>query len=103
MQLVLHLLFFLAGNEVLKISITESAGEAVMLQLEGQISGKWVDLLQLTAEDYLYRGAQLTLDLGKVHFSDRDGFALLKNLADRQVAILNPSPFIAQQIGSAVQ
>ena len=101
--MVLHLLFPLVGNEVLKISIMESAGEVVTLELEGQISGRWVDLLQLTTEDYLYRGAQLTLDLGKVCFSDRDGIALLKNLADRQVAIHKASPFIAQQIGLAAQ
>lgn len=98
-----NLLFSLSGNEVLKISIMESAGEAVTLQLEGQISGKWVDLLHLTTEDYLNREVKLALDLSKVHFVDRDGIALLKRLVRHQVAILNASPFIAQQITDAAQ
>ena len=88
---------------MLKISIVESAGEAVTLQLEGQISGKWVDLLQLTSEDYLYREAKLTLDLNKVRFVDRDGIVLLKKLVGHQVAILNAPPFIAQQITDTAQ
>ena len=85
---------------MLKISIVESAGEAVTLQLEGQISGKWVDLLQLTSEDYLHREAKLSLDLSKVRFVDRNGIALLTRLVRHQVAILNASPFITQQITS---
>jgi len=98
--LALRLHFSTAGNEVLKISILES-GEAVTLQLEGQLSGKWVDLLLLTSEEYLHRNAKLTLDLTKVQFADRDGITLLKRLVGRQVAILNASPLITQQIGSA--
>jgi hypothetical protein len=98
-----HLHFSLSGNEVLKISIVESAGEAVTLQLEGQISGRWVDLLHLTTEDYLNREAKLTLDLGRVRFADRDGIVLLKRLVGHQVAILNASPFIAQQITTTAQ
>ena len=100
-QLAPQLHFTLAGNEVLKISIVESTGEAVMLQLEGQISGKWVDLLQLTTEEYLYREARLFLDLSKVRFVDRGGIALLQKLVGHQVAVLNASPFIAQEIAAA--
>jgi len=100
--LATQLHFSPARNEVLKISIVESTGEAVTLQLEGQISGKWVDLLQLTSEEYLYRKARLTLDLARVRFVDREGIALLKKLVGHQVAILNASPFIAQQITAAL-
>jgi anti-anti-sigma regulatory factor len=89
------------GNKVLKILITESAGELALLQLDGQVSGRWVELLQLTCESYLQKGASLTLDLGNVSFSDRCGIALLKNLAHRRVAILNALPFIAEQIRTA--
>lgn len=101
--LALYLHSHFAGNEVLKIPIMESAGEAVTLQLEGQISGKWVDLLQLTTEEYLYREAKLILDLNKISFADRGGIVLLKQLVGRQVSILNASPFIAQQITAAAQ
>jgi anti-anti-sigma regulatory factor len=89
------------GNKVLKILITESAGELALLQLDGQVSGRWVELLRLTCESYLQKGARLTLDLGNVSFSDRCGIALLKNLAHRRVAILNALPFIAEQIRTA--
>lgn len=82
---------------MLRISIASTDGQTT-LQLEGQVSGKWVELLYLTCETYLQNGASLTLDLGMVSFSDRGGIALLKNLATRKVAIVNALPFIAEQI-----
>jgi ABC-type transporter Mla MlaB component len=83
---------------MLKISANEPAGERALLRLDGQVSGRWVKLLQGTCEAQLNKGAQVSLDLGNVSFADRDGIALLRSLADRQVAILNALPFIAEQI-----
>lgn len=85
---------------MLKISVTESVGLAVILFLEGQITGKWVELLRLVSETYIRKGTELTLDLSKVSFSDRDGVALLQNLAARRATIQNASPFLTQQIGT---
>lgn len=83
---------------MLRISANELAGESVLLQLDGQISGEWIKLLEGTCEAQLKNGAQVSLDLRNVSFADRDGIALLRSLADRQVEILNALPFIAEQI-----
>ena len=83
---------------MLRISANELAGESVLLQLDGQISGRWVQLLEGTCEAPLKKGAHVTIDLRNVSFADRDGIALLRNLADCRVEILNALPFIAEQI-----
>jgi anti-anti-sigma regulatory factor len=94
-----HLQLPVVENGMLKISILEAAGELVTLLLDGQISGKWVELLQETCEFLLAKGARVAVDLKNVSFADRDGIALLKNLTDRRVEILNALPFITGQIG----
>lgn len=86
---------------MLKISTIDSGGDSAILHLDGQISGRWVGLLEVTCDSFLHRGIQLTVDLSHVSFSDRDGIALLRRLELRQVTILNPLPFIAEQIKSA--
>jgi ABC-type transporter Mla MlaB component len=83
---------------MLKISIAEAAGESVTLQLDGQVSGRWVELLQATCELQLKKAARVTIDLKNVSFADRDGLALLRSLKDRRVEILNALPFMAEQI-----
>lgn len=83
---------------VLRISIIEAASEPITLQLDGQISGRWVELLRGTCEIQLKKDARVTLDLKNVSFVDREGMALLKSLRDRRVEILNALPFIAEQI-----
>jgi len=88
---------------VLRISITETAGELIALQLHGQISGKWVELLETTCEAQLKKSARLAVDLRNVSFADREGVALLRSLADRRVEILNALPFITEQIGKAAR
>jgi ABC-type transporter Mla MlaB component len=97
-----HLLFHVPGTAVLKITITEGAAERIALQLDGQVSGRWLDLLQTTCEAQLKKSAQVSLDLRTVSFADRDGIALLRNLQNRHVEILNAEPFIAEQIRTAV-
>jgi len=83
---------------VLRISIAEAAGEPITLQLDGQVSGRWVELLQRTWEAHLKKGVRVTINLRNVSFADRDGIALLKSLTNRQVEILDALPFIAKQI-----
>lgn len=86
---------------MLRISITEAANEWVTLLLDGQVSGQWVELLRSTCEGQLKKNARVTIDLKNVSFLDHDGIALLRNLRDRRVEILNALPFIAVQIGKA--
>jgi anti-anti-sigma regulatory factor len=85
-------------NLMLRISAKELTGGRVLLQLDGQVSGRWVKLLQETCEARLNEDEQLTMDLRNVSFADHDGVALLRSLAHRRVDILNALPFIAEQI-----
>ena len=86
---------------MLRISVIEAVGEPVRLRLDGQVTGRWVELLRRTCEAQLKKGARVTLDMENVSFADRDGIALLRSLTDRRVEILNALPFIAQQIREA--
>jgi len=86
---------------MLRISAVEVPGEPVLLRLDGQITGRWVKLLQRTSEARLRKGSQVTMDMKNVSFADRDGIALLRNLTDRRVEILNALPFIFEQIRRA--
>lgn len=88
---------------MLRIFITDASTEIVMLQLDGRISGRWVELLQRTCDVPLQRGARVSIDLKNVSFSDRDGISLLKDLRERGFELLNPSPFLAGQIGNLSQ
>jgi len=88
---------------MLRISVIEAADEPVTLHLDGQVSGRWVKLLQRTFEAQLKKSARVTLDLRNVSFVGRDGIALLQRLADRRVEIVNALPFIAEQIRKATR
>ena len=83
---------------MLRISAIAAAGGTVLLRLDGQVTGRWVMLLQRTCEAELKKGARVTIDLKNVSFADRDGIALLRGLTDSRVELLNPLPFLAEQI-----
>jgi len=87
---------------MLKISAIEAVGEPNILRLDGQVSGRWVKLLQKVCEARMRRGAQVAIDMQNVSFADRDGVALLHGLNVRGVKILNALPFIAEQIAKAL-
>jgi anti-anti-sigma regulatory factor len=87
---------------MLRISASKTAGGAVTLQLDGRLTGQWVELLKGTCEVRLKEDAHLIVDMQNVSFVDRDGFVLLKSLADRRVELLNILPFIAEQIRKAM-
>ena len=86
---------------MLKISVADAAGEEIRFWLDGQITGMWVGLLHGLCEAALQKGTRIILEMKNVSFVDRDGIALLKNLTDRQVKILDALPFIAEQITKA--
>jgi anti-anti-sigma regulatory factor len=86
---------------MLRISASEAVGGAVTLQLDGRLTEQWVALLKATCEARLKENAHVIIDMKNVSFVDRDGFVLLRSLADRRVEILNILPFIAEQIRKA--
>ena len=83
---------------MLKITRVGSLDQQVTLQLDGRMSGPWVELLRQSAESVLAEGARLTLDLQNIYFIDSEGVALIKTLKDCGVRDLNASLFVAEQI-----
>lgn len=83
---------------MLRISRVEAPDEAVMLRLEGQVRGPWVEELRRSCEQLLTTGSGLILDLTEVSFIDMDGVALCRRLRDRKVALMHCSPFVAEQL-----
>jgi anti-anti-sigma regulatory factor len=87
---------------MLRISVNEAGYELAIFELDGQVSGRWVELLRATCAAHFEKGVRVTIDLENVSFVDREGIALLRSLRDRRVEIRNALPFIAEQIKSAI-
>ena len=83
---------------MLKITSVVVSEKEVTLQLDGRVSGQWIELLRETAESVLNQGARLNVDLKNISFIDCDGIALLRNLIERGVPHINPPLFVAEQI-----
>lgn len=83
---------------MLKISEAVMSERDVTLRLDGQVTDRWLDVLRKSCDVMLSAGGRLTLDLGHVSFADADGIALLRSLVDREVRLLNASPFLAEQM-----
>ena len=82
---------------MLKITRVGSLDREVTLQLDGRVTGPWVELLRQYAESVLAEGARLTLNLQNVYFIDCEGVGLIKGLMDREVQVNAPF-FVAEQI-----
>jgi anti-anti-sigma regulatory factor len=87
---------------MLKISQADSGGGRFILRLEGVVVGPWVAELRETCERRLKDGGRLVLDMAEVSFADEDGVALLASLSRRRVRLLQPTPFLQEQLKSAV-
>lgn len=85
---------------VLKITKVASLDQEITLQLNGRVTGPWVDLLREYAEAVLAEGERLTINLENVHYIDDEGVRLIKSLMDREVQVDAPF-FVAEQIRSA--
>lgn len=83
---------------MLRISETSTSIDRVILLLEGQVGNHSTDIVWETVEKVLAQGRQLILDLAGVTFADRSGIALLRELQQRQVALINGSPFLREQL-----
>lgn len=83
---------------MLKIAQLERTPGRQTLRLEGQVVGPWVEELRRSCERVLEAGAAVTIDLSDVSFLDREGVALVRALTNRQVTIINSSPFVAEQL-----
>ncbi len=66
------------------------------LILEGRVVGAWVQVLNQECDAMLNTKDRLSVDLSQVSFVDRDGAALLKKLADRNVQFIHCPALIAE-------
>lgn len=85
---------------MLRIELFDRRDGTTTLELAGRVVGPWVDELSRSCERVLGIGGALTVDLGQVSFVDRDGVQFLKRLRARDVALVNCSPFITEQLKS---
>jgi ABC-type transporter Mla MlaB component len=83
---------------MLKIAHLQKTPGHQTLRLEGRVVGPWVEELRRSCERFLEAGDTVTIDLADVSFLDREGVVLVRALADRQVSLLNSSPFVAEQL-----
>ena len=83
---------------MLKITRAVLSEKEITLQLDGRVTGQWVQLLRDTAESVLGEGARLNVDLKNISFIDCEGIAVLRNLIQRGARYQNPPLFVAEQI-----
>lgn len=83
---------------MLRISEIRLLGDASTLRLEGEVTGDGVREVQQVIEQALASGLRLTLDLSELLFVDRDGVALFREFASRQVEFANCSPYLNEQL-----
>lgn len=82
---------------MLKISAIRKP-EGTWLQLEGSLTGSWVDELRRAAEHALADSQAVLLDLQQLWYVDLEGAALIRELLARRVVPMNGSPFIKRQL-----
>ena len=83
---------------MLKITRVATSDQEITLQLDGRVTGQWIELLRESAESVLAEGLQLTLDCENICFIDCEGLVLIKNLIGRRVRQVNAPLFVAEQI-----
>ena len=83
---------------MLKITRVVQPDQEITLQLDGSVSGQWIELLRESAASVLDEGLRLTLDLENICFIDCEGLALIKNLTGQGVRQVNAPLFVAEQL-----
>lgn len=83
---------------MLRISNISTSPNGVTLLLEGHVGQQTTDIVREAVAVVLAQGQSLTLDLSGVLFADRSGLALLRELQQRQVTLLNSSPYLKEQL-----
>jgi hypothetical protein len=84
---------------MLRITVVESSAIAVTLRAEGQITGPWVEELRTACNVHTSpHDVQLSLELADISFADNAGITLLRELRNRGVGFIRPTPFLAEQL-----
>ena len=83
---------------MLKITKVETSNQEITLQLDGRVTGQWIELLRDSAESVLEEEMRLSLDLKNICFIDCEGLAVIKSLMGRGVRQINAPLFVAEQL-----
>jgi anti-anti-sigma regulatory factor len=83
---------------MLRIVEEKATNKSMTLRLDGRLVNQWVGVLRLSCEQAFQNSSRLILDLAGVSFADHEGVQLLQQLEQQQVAFLNCSPFLREQI-----
>ena len=83
---------------MLKITRVVLSKQEITVQLDGRLTGQWVELLRESAELALEERLGITLDLENICFVDCEGLALIKSLIDRGVRPINVPLFVVEQL-----
>jgi len=83
---------------MLKIREVQDSTGATTLYLEGEILGPWLGEIRRCCDLVLSTGRHLTINLAEVSFVDREAMPMLRELAERHVALCDCSPFVAEQV-----
>lgn len=81
---------------MLKITRVATSHQEITLQLDGSVTGEWIELLGESAESVLEEGMRLVLDLENICYIDVEGLALIKRLIDRGVRQVKAPLFVAE-------
>ena len=85
---------------MLRITVVDTSCQSVRLRVEGRLTGQSVEELRQCCDlHFPGPGVPLILDLADVSFADAEGIALLRSLRRDNVTLLNPSAFLAMQVG----
>lgn len=82
---------------MLKITPIHNATGTV-LKLEGKLLAPWAAEVSAACADAACRSESVHLDLSELSFVDREGLALLRELAQRGVKIVSCSRFVAEML-----
>lgn len=84
---------------MLRITVVESSKIAVTLRVEGRITGLWVEELRAACNVHTSPDdVQLSLELADISFADAAGIALLRELRNRGVGLIQTTPLLAEQL-----
>jgi len=83
---------------MLKITKVATSNQEITLQLDGRVTGQWIELLRDSAESVLEEEMRLSLDLKNICFIDCEGLAVIKSLMGRGVLQVNAPLFVAEQL-----
>jgi hypothetical protein len=85
---------------MLRISQASTTPAQIVLRLEGQVTGRWVDELRRECARVLaseaHGGSRLVLDLAEVASIDAAGRALFRELSIRRGMVTNCSMYVAE-------